>query len=65
LERRAPARFLIHGTAYGFPLLGGISFREDARRVPLLRFRLHRGERFRYDYDFTADWESISKRGLV
>jgi hypothetical protein len=50
-------RFLIHGTAYGIPRLGGIAFRDDARRVPLSRFRLHRGERFRYAYDFTADWE--------
>jgi hypothetical protein len=44
-------RFLIHGTAYGLPRLGGIAFRDDARRVPLSRFRLHRGERFRYEYD--------------
>lgn len=50
-------RFLIHGAAYGVPRLGGIAFREDARRVPLSRFRLHRGERFRYEYDFTADWQ--------
>ena len=50
-------RFLIHGAAYGVPRLGGIAFREDARRVPLSRFRLHRGERFRYEYDFMADWQ--------
>src|SRR5690349_22351905 len=50
-------RFLIHGTAYGLPRLGGIAFREDARRVPLSRFRLHGGERFRYEYDFRADWK--------
>jgi len=50
-------RFLIHGRAYGVPRLGGIAFRDDARRVPLSRFRLHRGERFRYEYDFTADWK--------
>src|SRR5271166_2175057 len=36
-------RFLIHGAAYGIPCLGGIVFREDARRVPLSRFRLHCG----------------------
>ena len=36
---------------------GGIVFREDARGVPLSRFRLHCGERFRYEYDFTADWK--------
>jgi len=50
-------RFLIHGTAYGVPHLGGISFRDDAQRVPLSRFRLHRGERFRYEYDFTVNWQ--------
>src|SRR5690349_366985 len=44
-------RFLIHGTAYGVPRLGGISFRDDARGVLLSRFRLHAGERFRYEYD--------------
>jgi len=31
--------------------------RDDAKRVPLSRFRLHYGERFRYEYDFTADWK--------
>jgi hypothetical protein len=46
----------IHGAAYGIRCLGGIVFREDARRVPLSRFGLHCGERFRYAYDFTADW---------
>ena len=50
-------RFLIHGVAYGIPNSGGIVFREDARGVPLSRFRLHCGERFRYEYDFTADWK--------
>jgi hypothetical protein len=49
-------RFLIHGAAYGIRCLGGIVFREDARRVPLSRFGLHCGERFRFEYDFTADW---------
>jgi Plasmid pRiA4b ORF-3-like protein len=41
---------------YGIRCLGGIVFKEDARRVPLCRFGLHCGERFRYEYDFTADW---------
>jgi hypothetical protein len=50
-------RFLIHGTAYGISYLGGIGFLEDARQVPLSRFRLHCGERFRYEYDFIADWK--------
>jgi hypothetical protein len=48
-------RFLIHGVAYGIPHVCGIVFREDARGVPLSRFRLHCGERFCYEYDFTAD----------
>ena len=47
-------RFFIHGVAYGIPRLGGIVFREDARGVPLSRFRLHWGERFRYEYDLSA-----------
>jgi len=42
---------------YGIPHSGGIVFREDARGVPLSRFRLHSAERFRYEYDFTADWK--------
>src|SRR5271166_5375117 len=50
-------RFLIHGAASGIPCLGGVVFRDDARRVPLSRFRLHCGERFRYEYDFLADWK--------
>src|SRR5258708_33229305 len=50
-------RFLIHGVAYGIPHVGDIVFREDARGVPLSRFRLHCGERFRFEYDFTADWK--------
>src|SRR4051812_26488517 len=49
-------RFRIHGRDYGVPQRGGIVFDEDARLVPLSRFRLHCGERFRYEYDFTADW---------
>jgi Plasmid pRiA4b ORF-3-like protein len=42
-------RFRIHGKDYGIPQPGGISFDEDARQVPLSRFRLHCGERFRYE----------------
>jgi Plasmid pRiA4b ORF-3-like protein len=49
-------RFRIHGKDYWTPQWGGLVFDEDARQVPLSRFRLHRGERFRYEYDFTADW---------
>lgn len=49
-------RFRIHGKNYGTTQLGGILFDEDARQVPLSRFRFHPGERFRYEYDFTAGW---------
>jgi hypothetical protein len=50
-------RFRLHGRDYGKTQLGGICFDEDPRRVPLSRFHLHCGERFRYEYDFTADWK--------
>lgn len=48
--------FRIHGRDYGVSQYGGIAFNEDARQVRLSRFRLHDGERFRYEYDFTAGW---------
>ena len=48
--------FHIHGQDYGVSQYGGIAFSEDARQVRLSRFRLHDGERFRYEYDFTAGW---------
>jgi hypothetical protein len=48
--------FHIHGRDYGVSQYGGIAFSEDARQVRLSRFRLHEGERFRYEYDFTAGW---------
>src|SRR5260370_8135242 len=41
-------RFLIHGVAYGIPHSGGFVFREDARGLPLSRFRLHSAEPFPY-----------------
>lgn len=50
-------RFRIHGRDYGTTKLGGICFDDDARQIPLSRFRLHCGERFRYEYDFTANWK--------
>lgn len=40
--------FHIHGQDDGVPQYGGIAFSEDARLVRLSRFRLHKGERFRY-----------------
>ena len=49
-------RFRIHGKDYGIAYLGGISFDDHPHAVPLSRFRLHRRESFRYEYDFTANW---------
>jgi hypothetical protein len=49
-------RFRIHGRDYGSSQCCGITFDEDAGQVPLSRFCLHDGERFRYEYDFTAGW---------
>jgi hypothetical protein len=49
-------RFLIHGSTYGIRCPGGLIFQEDARRVALSRSGLRCGERFRHEYDFTADW---------
>ncbi len=42
--------FHVHGRAYG-------SNGADTRHVGLSDFRLHRGERFRYVYDFIANGE--------
>lgn len=49
-------RFVIHGREYGIAYLGGPSFRDDARRVPLARFGFRVGERFAYEYDFYDAW---------
>jgi hypothetical protein len=49
-------RFRIHGKAYGIARLGGISFGDDPFEVRLCDFRLHRGEQFFYEYDFSDGW---------
>ena len=49
-------RFRIHGKDYGIAYLGGISFDDNPHELPLSRFRLHRRESFRYEYDFIANW---------
>jgi hypothetical protein len=48
--------FHIHGQAYGTPRLDGPHIDVDARHVPLAALRLHRGERFRYVYNFFDHW---------
>jgi hypothetical protein len=49
-------RFMIHGREHGVAYVGGISFRDDARRVRLDRFGFRPGERFVYDYDLIDGW---------
>jgi hypothetical protein len=49
--------FRIHGKEYGCARVGGVGFRDDPRTVRLANFRLHPGERFLYEYNFTACWE--------
>ena len=49
-------RFVIHGTEYGISYVGGPGFRDDARQVRLGELGLRQGERFAYEYNFSAAW---------
>jgi Plasmid pRiA4b ORF-3-like protein len=49
-------RFVIHGREYGVGHIGGLTFRDDARRVRLDRLGLRLAERFVYEYDFFDSW---------
>jgi hypothetical protein len=49
-------RFVIGGTEYGISYLGGPGFRDDAAQVRLAGLRLREGERFTYEYNFSAAW---------
>jgi hypothetical protein len=49
-------RFVIGGTEYGISYIGGPGFRDDARQVRLAGLRLREGERFTYEYNFSAAW---------
>jgi len=49
-------RFTIHAVEYGLWRPGSAGFSRDARRVPLAEFGLRAGERFTYEYSFTAGW---------
>jgi len=49
-------QFRIHGKAYGIARCAEIGFADDPFEVRLSDFRLRRGERFLYAYDFTAGW---------
>ena len=50
-------RFVSHGVEYGISYVGGPGFRDDARRVGLGELGLRAGERFTYEYNFTAGWQ--------
>jgi hypothetical protein len=49
-------RFVIGGTEYGIGYAGGPGFRDDARQVRLADLGLREGERFVYEYNFSAAW---------
>jgi hypothetical protein len=49
-------RFVIGGTDYGISYPGGPGFRDDACQVRLADLGLREGERFVYEYNFSAAW---------
>jgi Plasmid pRiA4b ORF-3-like protein len=49
-------RFVVHGAEYGISYFDGPGFRDDARTVRLGELGLRAGERFTYEYNFTAGW---------
>ena len=49
-------RFVIGGAEYGIGYAGGPGFRDDARQVSLADLGLREGERFAYEYNFSAAW---------
>ena len=49
-------RFVIGGAEYGIGYAGGPGFRDDARQVRLADLGLREGERFVYEYNFSAAW---------
>src|SRR5215475_5745489 len=52
-------RFLIHGKQYGVAYLGGITFRDDPRRIKLSDLGLRIKEKFLYEYDFNDQWRHL------
>jgi Plasmid pRiA4b ORF-3-like protein len=52
-------RFLIHGRQYGVAYIGGITFRDDPRRIKLSDLGLRIKEKFFYEYDFNDQWRHL------
>jgi Plasmid pRiA4b ORF-3-like protein len=52
-------RFLIYGKQYGVSYLGGITFRDDPRRIKLSDLGLRVKEKFLYEYDFIDQWRHL------
>src|SRR5262249_60742190 len=52
-------RFLIHGKQYGVSYLGGITFRDNPRRIKLSDLGLRVKEKFLYEYDFIDQWQHV------
>jgi hypothetical protein len=52
-------RFLIHGRRYGVAYIGGITFRDDPRRIKLSDLGLRVKEKFFYEYDFNDQWRHL------
>ncbi len=51
-------RFTIHAVEYGLWRPGSAGFSRDACQVRLGDFGLRRGQRFTYEYNFTAGWRN-------
>ena len=51
--------FLIHGRQYGIAYIGGITFRDDPRRIKLSDLGLRVKEKFFYEYDFNDRWRHL------
>jgi len=52
-------RFIIHGRQYGIAYIGGITFRDDPRRIKLSDLGLRAKEKFFYEYDFNDQWRHL------
>jgi len=58
-------RFLIHGRQYGIAYIGGITFRDDPRRIKLSDLGLRVKEKFFYEYDFNDQWRHLIRVEVI